>query len=149
SPTTIATKRIREATRRGEPVVLTGQIQGGGPCGWALEDHLRAGYEAFATPEAATTSDDDLDNVPAMGVTLLGEDEARGRPGVHLRLRDLDLEAIATALAAFGEDADFEGYAVGCLDHGAAPPGYSDRLFRFDHLRRVVERGPDLRYFAF
>ncbi len=37
---------------------------------------------------------------------------------------------------------------MGCLDHGAAPPGYSDRLFRFDHLRRVVEARNDLRAFA-
>jgi uncharacterized protein (DUF1786 family) len=64
-------------------------------------------------------------------------------------MRDLDLAAIRTALGAFGLDGYFDGLAVGCLDHGAAPPGYSDRLFRFDHLRRVVEGRNDLRAFAY
>src|SRR3990170_2465785 len=76
SPTQIAAGRIRRATAARRPVFLTGVIAGGGPCHWALEDHLRAGLPAYATPQAATTFDDDLDVVQAMGVTLVGEDEA-------------------------------------------------------------------------
>jgi len=148
SPTQIAAGRIRRATEAGRAVVLTGKTAGGGPCHWALEDHLRAGRGAYATPEAATTFDDDLDNVAAMGVTVVSEDEAARVDGEHVRLRDLDLEAIRTALAAFDVSGDFDGIAAGCLDHGAAPPGYSDRLFRFDHLKRVVEGRNDLRAFA-
>jgi uncharacterized protein (DUF1786 family) len=153
SATTIAAGRIRRATGPGRAVLLTGVIQGGGPCHWALEDHLRAGHEAFATPEAARTFDDDLERVAAMGVRVVSEDEARalaGRDGVdHVELRDLDLSAVRSALAAFDVAGEFDGLALGCLDHGDAPPGYSDRLFRFDHLRRVVERENDLRAFAY
>lgn len=149
SPTMIAAGRIRRATEAGEAVVLTGMIQGGGPCHWALEDHIRAGFEAYATPEAAATFDDDLENVERMGVRLVSEDEARGTSGSRIELRDLDLEAIRAALQAFDADSGFDGLALGCLDHGAAPPGYSDRLFRFDHLRRVVAETDDLRAFAF
>jgi uncharacterized protein (DUF1786 family) len=83
-----------------------------------------------------------------MGVTLVGEDEARRLDGARIELRDLDLDAIATALTAFAVKPDYHGIAVGCLDHGAAPPGYSDRLFRFDHIRRVVGAENDLRAFA-
>src|SRR3990172_7780209 len=101
SATKIAEGRIRRATAEGLPVVLTGVIQGGGPCHWALEDHLRAGLPAFATPEAATTFDDDLDAVRAMGIALVGEDEAAKTPGAHIELRDLDLDAIGAALRAF------------------------------------------------
>lgn len=148
SPTRIAAERIRRATEQGRPVFLAGVIAGGGPCHWALEDHLRAGGTAFATPEAATTFDDDLDNVQRMGVTLVSEDEAPAN-AERIELRDLDLYAIRSALAAFDVNTDLDGLALGCLDHGAAPPGYSDRLFRFDHLRRVVEQRNDLRAFAF
>ncbi len=148
APTEIAARRIRRATTAGRAVVLTGVIAGGGPCHWALEDHLRAGHAAFATPEAATTFDDDLENVERMGVTLVSEEEAARVDGEQIRLRDLDLDAIRKALAAFDVSGDFDGIAVGCLDHGAAPPGYSDRLFRFDHLRRVVKARNDLRAFA-
>jgi uncharacterized protein (DUF1786 family) len=149
SPTQIAAGRIRRATEQRRAVSLTGVIAGGGPCHWALEDHLRAGLAAYATPEAATTFDDDLGNVERMGVTLISEDEAPHRDAEDIRLRDLDLDAIRTALAAFEVDTAFDGLALGCLDHGAAPPGYSDRLFRFDHLRRVVESRNDLRAFAY
>jgi uncharacterized protein (DUF1786 family) len=149
SATSIAAGRIRRATAAREPVVLSGVIQGGGPCHWALEDHLRAGLTAFATPEAATTFDDDLDSVRGMGVTIVSEDEASASRGAHVRLRDLDLDAIRSALTAFEVSPEFDGFAVGCLDHGNSPPGYSDRLFRFDHLRRVVKTRNDLRAFAY
>jgi uncharacterized protein (DUF1786 family) len=149
SATSIAAARIRRATAARRAVVLTGVIQGGGPCHWALEDHLRAGLAASATPEAATTFDDDLTNVRAMGVTLVSEDEAATADAEQIVLRDLDLDAIRTALGAFDVDGAFDGLALGCLDHGASPRGYSDRLFRFDHLRRVVESSNDLRAFAY
>jgi len=148
SPTQIAAGRIRRATQARRPVFLTGSIAGGGPCHWALEDHLRAGLPAYATADAARTFDDDLDAVQRMGVTLVSEDEAPSLDGDRIELRDLDLAAIRAALAAFDVDTRFDGLALGCLDHGAAPPGYSDRLFRFDHLRRVVETRNDLRAFA-
>jgi len=150
SATTIAAGRIRRATASRRAVLLTGVIQGGGPCHWALEDHLRAGRDAYATAEAARTFDDDLDRVRAMGVRVVSEDEASGLRDVErIELRDLDLGAIRSALAAFDVDGAFDGLALGCLDHGDAPPEYSDRLFRFDHLRRVVERENDLCAFAY
>jgi len=149
SPTQIAAGRIRRATGAGRPVVLTGVIAGGGPCHWALEDHLRTGLKAYATPEAAATFDDDLDAVKQMGVTVVSEDEARVLDGAHVALRDLDLDAIRAALRAFDVSGDFDGLALGCLDHGAAPSGYSDRLFRFEHLASVVGQRNDLREFAY
>lgn len=149
SPTQIAAGRIRRATAAGRPVALTGVIAGGGPCAWALEDHLRAGLPAYSTPEAAATLDDDLEAVERMGVTLASEDEMRGLDAERVPLGDLDLDAIRAALAAFDVSGEFDGLAAGCLDHGASPPGYSDRLFRFEHLRRVVEGRNDLRAFAY
>lgn len=148
SATEIAARRIRRATSEGRAVALTGIVAGGGPCHWALEDHLRAGGKAFATPEAAQTFDDDLERVAAMGVQLVAEDEAAKLDAVHVVLRDLDLDAIRTALGAFEVESAFDGLALGCLDHGAAPPDVSDRLFRFEHLRRTVERRNDLLAFA-
>ncbi len=149
SPTAIAAGRIRRATAARRPLVLTGTIQGGGPCHWALNDHVRAGLAAFATPEAAQTFDDDLEQVSAMGVRVISEDEAQSTDGQRIELRDLNLEAIRDAFGRFDIDGAWDAIAVGCLDHGAAPPGYSDRLFRFDHLKRVVQGRNDLRSFAY
>ena len=63
SPTKIAEGRIRRATEAQRPVLVTGVNSGGGPCHWALEDHMRAGFTAYATPDAAATFDDELDSV--------------------------------------------------------------------------------------
>ena len=63
SATEIAARRIRHATRDHAAVVLTGVVAGGGPCSWALEEHIRHGLSAFATPEAARTFTPNLDIV--------------------------------------------------------------------------------------
>jgi uncharacterized protein (DUF1786 family) len=149
SATRIAAGRIRRATAARAPLLLTGVTQGGGPCGWAMEDHLRAGGIAFATPAAAQTFDDDLDQVAAMGIQVVSDDEAAALGGVErVVLQDLDLSAIRTALAAFDVSPEFDGIGLACLDHGASPAGYSDRLFRFEHLKRVVGARNDLTAFA-
>jgi uncharacterized protein (DUF1786 family) len=44
SPTVQLAQAVREATRCGKDVVLTGVLMGGGPCAWAVRDHLNAGY---------------------------------------------------------------------------------------------------------
>ena len=142
SPTVLLAEAVRAATRRGDDVVLTGVLMGGGPCAWAVRDHLRAGHRVYATPAAARTFDDDLSVVQAMGVHLLGDDEATTVRGevCRLSLRDFDYQAIAQAFAHCGVDLDHEldALAVAVFDHGAAPAGVSDRQYRFDYLAERV-----------
>lgn len=137
SPTMIVHRRIKEATRLGEPVLLTGFIMGGGPSQWAAEAHARAGYPVYATPEAARTFDDDLNAVAEMGIQVVSVDEAeRLRSStLTLELRDFDPDAITEALEPFDVRLDdLAAVGVAAFDHGNAPPGYSDRQFRFDYL---------------
>ncbi|MDP2727002.1 MAG: DUF1786 family protein, partial [Dehalococcoidia bacterium] len=150
SPTAIAAQRIRQATARRQALAITGFNMGGGPCRWALEDHLKAGLAAFATPQAARTFDDDLSQVEALGVRLISEEEtARLKGAAGVRLVDLDLAAIRSALALFGVDGRFDGIAIAVLDHGEAPPKVSDRVFRFEHIRRVITEKGSLLGFAY
>ena len=155
SPTMVVAGQVREAARRGESLLLTGVTMGGGPCHWAVMDHVRAGYPVYATPCAAQTFDDDLDGVRAMGIAVVSEDEAAGlKVDRRIALRDLSIDQITGAIAAFGGDPAFDLLSVAVFDHGAAPPGYSDRLFRFDYIReRVAEEAarlrPTLAAFAF
>jgi uncharacterized protein (DUF1786 family) len=148
SPTAIAADRIRRATAAGRPVILDGAVAGGGPCWWALEDHLRAGLPASATAAAALTFDDDLDRVRAAGVDVVDTTTAARLDGVRVTLADVDLPAIRAAFAAFDVDTPFDGVAVGVFDHGTAPSGVSDRRFRFDYLASTLARDPDARAFA-
>lgn len=150
SPTMLVAEQVKQATLDRAAIVLTGVTMGGGPAHWAVEAHLREGLGVYATPDAARTFDDDLARVEAMGVRVVDDGEiAPAAKARRLELRDFDFEAVASALTAFGVKADVDAVAVAVFDHGAAPPGYSDRRFRFDYLREQVERGAQLEAFGF
>jgi uncharacterized protein (DUF1786 family) len=143
SPTVRVAHRIRAATAKQETVLLSGVMMGGGPCAWAAEDHTKAGLPLFATPDAARTFNDELEWVEKqMGVQIVGENEAAAiarRDGVTVvQMRDVDLDAIRTAFAAFGVTLEPDALALAVFDHGNAPPGYSDRQFRFDYLKSQI-----------
>jgi uncharacterized protein (DUF1786 family) len=130
-------RKLKQATQRGEDVLLTGVTMGGGPSHWAARDHVEAGNRLYATPDAARSFDDDLDLIRESGIEVISDDEARSLTGElrHIQLKDFDFPAIADALRGFGVSLeDLAGAAVAVFDHGAAPPGYSDRQFRFDYL---------------
>ncbi|MFN8633148.1 MAG: DUF1786 domain-containing protein [Chloroflexota bacterium] len=150
SPTAVIAQRIRATTELGTPLLLDGVTMGGGPSHWAAMDHVRAGYPVYATPDAARTFDDDLEGVAGMGITVVSEDEAARLTGVErVTLRDLWIDEVRLALRTFGADDRFDALAVAVFDHGAAPPGYSDRIFRFDYLAERVRQSADLTVFAF
>ena len=152
SPTVLIAQRVREATAAGRDLLLTGVTMGGGPCHWAVEEHLKAGFRVTATPAAARTFDDDLEAVARMGITLIGDDEVIAPSERHntavILMRDFWLPEISNALAAFGVKPIFDAAAVAVFDHGAAPPGYSDRRFRFDYLADLLSRGTTMAAFA-
>ena len=149
SPTMLIAEQVRQATSDRMDLVLTGATMGGGPGHWAVEAHLRQGLKVYATPDAARTFDDDLERVQAMGIEIVDRPPARASGARHLEFRDFYLGAVVDALRAFGVPTDFSAVCVAVFDHGAAPPGYSDRRFRFDYLKAQVERGARLEHFGF
>jgi len=137
SPTMMVYRRIQEATRRGDPILLTGVTMGGGPSHWAARDHAAAGFPVYATEDAARTFDDDLSKVREEGIEIISRDEISSLPGspAELKLRDFDFPSIQSAFSKFGVDlSDLDAAAAAVFDHGAAPPHISDRQFRFDYL---------------
>lgn len=152
SPTMMIHKQLKAATQRGEAVLLTGVTMGGGPSHWAARDHAKAGHEIYATPNAARTFDDNLENVLAQGIRVVSEDEARRLPDsvLRLELRDFDFGGIAAAFGEFGVSmVNLDAVAVAVFDHGAAPPDVSDRQFRFDYLDEHIRAKNRLSAFAF
>jgi uncharacterized protein (DUF1786 family) len=78
-----------------------------------------------------------------MGIRVVSEDEAATLPEsvLRLELRDLDLAAIRRTLGEFGVGLDeLAAVAAAVFDHGNAPPGYSDRQFRFDYLEERLDQ---------
>ncbi len=149
SPTVIVAGRIRQATRAGRPVFLTGRMMGGGPCHWAALDHIRAGFPVYATPAAAQTFDDDLAAVERMGIRLVTDEAEVPEGALPIELRDFYYPEILAALRPFGVEAEPDAVAVAVFDHGAAPPGYSDRRFRFEYLARRLQEAGSLSGFAY
>lgn len=166
SPTVLVANRIRAATQRGETIFLTGTIMGGGPSNWAAEDHVRAGFKVFATRDAASSFNDELDKVEAMGIQVVDEEVRRAGESSTMQgiaedaktplpnatrivLRDLDLDAIRRAFEAFGLPLEYDALAVAVFDHGNAPPGVSDRTFRFEFLAERIRTSGKLSSFAF
>lgn len=148
SPTVLLAEQIKQATADRADLLLTGVTMGGGPDAWAVEAHLREGLRVYATPDAARTFDDDLSRVEAMGVRVVDEVNP-GNGARRLEMRDFYAGELMDALRAFGVGTAFDAVAIAVFDHGAAPPGFSDRRYRFDYLREQVARGTGLEGFGF
>jgi uncharacterized protein (DUF1786 family) len=136
--TTILARQVKQATQEGRPLFMTGNLMGGGPVVSAMKHHMRAGHPVYITPRAALTVRDNLDQVRERGYTLV--EEPPDLPDlVTLRTRDVDLEALAGALAPFGVTVP-EAVAVAVQDHGECLEG-SNRKFRFGLWREFVADG--------
>src|SRR5256712_7874759 len=153
SPTVIVADRIKRATEYGQPILLTGVTMGGGPCHWAARDHALAGFAVAVTPEAARTFDDDLTMVEQMGFEIIDDTEAELRKEnsevVSIELQDFDATAIIGSLRSFDVNPAVDALAIAAFDHGAAPPGVSDRRFRFDFIAQTVQNNPVPSAFAY
>ncbi len=150
SPTSIVARRIKRATRQRRDLVLRGKNMGGGPSSQAVREHIRQGLSVYATPEAAQTINDDPAVVQAIGVVLVNDEEAASRSDAEvIEMRDFDGEAISRAFSDFGVKLRPDAIAIAVLDHGNAPPDFSDRKFRFSYLERTVRRENDISAFAY
>jgi uncharacterized protein (DUF1786 family) len=152
SPTMMVHRRLKRLLPARTPILLTGHQMGGGPSAWAIEEYARAGIPMYMTRSAATTLNDELDKVEALGIKLVGEDEVEAlRSKVEsLELRDFDFELISKTFNDYGVSlGDLSAIAVAVFDHGNAPAGVSDRQFRFDYLDERIRAKNSLSAFIF
>lgn len=152
SPTMMVHRRLKQTLHSRTPILLTGHQMGGGPSAWAIEEYARAGIPVYMTPDAATTLDDELDKVEALGIKIVSEDEAK-RLTLNVQrfdLKDFDFELISKTFMDYGVSLnDLEAIAVAVFDHGNAPAGVSDRQFRFDYLDERIKAKNSLSAFAY
>ncbi len=146
SPTVLAADRIAQATARGQAIYLSGTIMGGGKSSRAIKNHLKQGLPVYAALEAAKTIHDDLERVQEMGVIL--SDTPPQEPVFHLEMKDLDLAALQRALQNFDIQLPAE-IAAAVQDHGEAPRGVSNRLFRFQHWEAFIQQGGEIEQLAY
>jgi len=159
SPTMMIHRRLKQTLLSRRPILLTGHQMGGGPSAWAIEEYARAGIPVYMTPDAATTLNDELDKVEALGIKIVSDDERRKLALSHvegmkdmeeLELKDFDFELISKTFSDYGVSlTDLGAIAVAVFDHGNAPAGVSDRQFRFDYLDERIREKNSLSAFAY
>jgi uncharacterized protein (DUF1786 family) len=152
SPTMMVHRSVKQMLPSRRPLLLTGYQMGGGPSAWAIEEYARAGIPVYMTTDAATTINDELEKVAALGITIISEDEAHSLPSTvqRLELKDFDFPLISRTFTDYGVSLkDLSAIAVAVFDHGNAPAGISDRQFRFDYLDERIRARNSLSAFAY
>ena len=152
SPTMMIHRRVNQALSTRTPLLFTGHQMGGGPSAWAIEGAARSGISVYMTPSAATTINDEMEKVEALGIKIVSEDEVSGlRSKVeNLELKDFDFALLSSTFKAYGVSlGDLDAIAVAVFDHGNAPAGVSDRQFRFDYLDDRIRTTNSLASFAY
>ncbi len=139
SQTQIVARQIKKLTEEGRDIFAYGYLMGGGSSSGAISKHLQRGFKVYATPDAALTIKDNLEQVAARGVVL-----ADSAPGGFARVefKDLDIPALKKTLALFFVDLP-QVFAFAVQDHGYSPER-SNREFRFEHWRNFLSSGGNL-----
>ncbi|MCK6540825.1 MAG: DUF1786 domain-containing protein [Anaerolineales bacterium] len=152
SPTMMIHRRLKQALHLRTPILLSGHQMGGGPSAWAIEEYARQGIPVYMTPDAARTINDELEKVEALGIKIVSDEEVEGLKlkVESLELKDFDFKLIAKTFKNYGVALDdLAAIAVAVFDHGNAPPGVSDRQFRFDYLDERIRAKNSLSAFAY
>jgi len=136
SPTQNKAIEIRRVTREKAPLFLTGSIMGGGACATAIKDHLKAGFEVYATETAAKTMKDNLKHIQTFGIKLL---EQPPRDAVNVILQDIDITQWRSFFELWSLNFPVR-FAVAVQDHGDSPES-SNRVFRMKRWRTFMDSG--------
>ncbi len=147
----LAGKALEQAIMEDRDILFTGATMGGFPLGRKFGEYVKR-RDVYATPDASMTFRDDPDVVREMGIKVISEDEAIGikkKRIAHFEMKDVDIEGLSKAIKLMGEGAKFDGMAIAVQDHGAAPKGMSDREFRFQNYKKLLQGGRKLLDFCY
>lgn len=142
SPSLVYAEKIREATRLRSGLFLRGHSIGGGSIGSALGEHVKNGFRAVMTEDAAYTVRNDLCEVKELGIEIVnGENPSGPFEGEILTLDEVNISDLQRFLTSVGEPClDLDFVAIAVQDHGVFPRGMSNREFRIQTLRdRLAE----------
>ena len=102
------------------------------------------------TKKAAFTIRNNLDQVKKMGIKIVTESEIEKFEGETLVLEEVNINKLHKLLKFFGEPfSDIEYVAIAVQDHGVFPENMSNRKFRINKLKEMLEKNPRPEEFAF
>ncbi|UCG45056.1 MAG: DUF1786 domain-containing protein [Candidatus Bathyarchaeota archaeon] len=151
SPSLVFAKKVEAATNRCRSVLVEGSPIGGGAFAHALKKHIEAGLDVYMTERSAYTIRNSLKEVRELGFKIVqGESSLERIPLETIRIKEINIEALERLLAEFGESlSNTDVVAVAVQDHGASPPGISNRRFRIQNMEKLLRKNPYPEYLSF
>ncbi|MCW4038208.1 MAG: DUF1786 domain-containing protein, partial [Candidatus Bathyarchaeota archaeon] len=150
APTQVYAAQVKAATRLGQDLFIKGDTIGGGAISIALRKHVEAGFPVTMTEQAAYTVRNDLDEVREAGINILSTEAPTEFQGKTLSFREVNLTTLQAFLAEFNEPlSDVDVVAIAVQDHGVSPRGMSNRRFRIQTMKDLLERDPRIEALVF
>jgi uncharacterized protein (DUF1786 family) len=150
SPSQVFAAKVRTATRQGNDLFVKGDTIGGGAFSHALRKHVEAGFRVGMTENAAYTVRNNLDQVKERGIEIVQDSGPENFKGETIVLEEVNIDKLHGLLTFFGETfSDINFVAIAVQDHGVFPDGMSNRRFRINKMRELLEKNPKPEAFAF
>jgi len=150
SPCQVFAEKIRTVTCQGRDLFVKGDTIGGGPFSHALRKHVEAGLRVCMTENAAYTVRNNLDQVKEMGIEIVEDSGPENFEGETIILEEVNIDKLRGLLKFFGETfSDIDFVAIAVQDHGVFPEEMSNRRFRINKMRELLEKNPKPEAFAF
>jgi uncharacterized protein (DUF1786 family) len=150
SPSKVFAAKVRTATRQGNDLFVKGDTIGGGAFVHALRKHVEAGLRASMTENAAYTVRNNLDQVKEIGIEIVQDSGPENFEGETIVLEEVNIDKLRGLLKFFGETfSDIDFVAIAVQDHGVFPEEMSNRRFRINKMRELLQKNPKPEAFAF
>jgi uncharacterized protein (DUF1786 family) len=150
APSQVYAAQVKAATRLGQDLFIKGDTIGGGAVSLALRKHIEAGLSVTMTEHAAYTVRNNLDEVREAGINILSTEIPAESQGKTLTFEEVNLTSLQAFLTEFNEPlSDVDVIAIAVQDHGVSPRGISNRRFRIQKMRELLERDPRIKTLVF
>ena len=150
SPSQVFAEKVKTATRQGKDLFVKGDTIGGGAFSHALKRHVEAGFRVCMTENAAYTVRNNLGQVRERGIEIVHDSGPENFEGEIIVLEEVNIGKLRGLLKFFGEPfSDINFVAVAVQDHGVFPEEMSNRRFRINKIRELLEKNPKPEAFAF
>ncbi|MBD3170980.1 pyruvate formate lyase-activating protein [Candidatus Bathyarchaeota archaeon] len=147
SPQGTHVSKLEEITNENKDLYIDGYTVGGGGLGNAVKQHISKGLQVNMTPSAAYSIRNNLSEVEKLRVNIVDQKPENCK---QLSLDELRLPSIEKVLNSFNESLmDVDVCGVSVKDHGAAPAGISNRVFRMENYRKTLKKDNRLSGFLY
>ncbi len=153
SRTSVLSNNVQMCISEGKTPLFTGYNMGGFSVWRLCSEHIKNGGKIYAETESAKTFHDNPQYLRECGVSVIDSAfaaELRKRDDiVEFITQDVMLEDLENTFRAFDAPLPIAGIAVSVQDHGEVSYGQSNRVLRFQNIKKILETKPKLLDFTY